>query len=101
MAKQKTVFSVDGPILAGSLSQVRSKCGKSNCRCHTGKKDDLHGPYYKWSTYVEGRMTNRTLSPKAAKECERRIANLEKLQAKIADAIQKSQVEFIGSLQKK
>jgi hypothetical protein len=46
-------------------------------------------------------MTHRTLSPDAARECERRIANYHEIQAQLDNALQKSLEEFLGSLQKK
>lgn len=101
MPIQKTVLSVDGPILAGTFSKVRSKCGRRACHCQSGKKEDLHGPYSRWSGYIDGRMSHRTLSPEAARECERRIANYHKILAQLDNALQKSLEDFLGSLPKK
>jgi hypothetical protein len=35
----------DGELL-GSLHKERKRCGKENCRCTSGREEDLHGPYY-------------------------------------------------------
>jgi hypothetical protein len=35
----------DGELL-GSLHEERKRCGKENCRCASGREEDLHGPYF-------------------------------------------------------
>ena len=84
MSTQKVILKVDGPILAGTLSEVRSKCGKEQCRCQSGKKADLHGPYYRWSGYIDGKLTHRSLDEEMMRECRRRIDNYQDLQAQLA-----------------
>jgi hypothetical protein len=32
--------------LLGFLHEERKRCGKANCRCTSGREEDLHGPYY-------------------------------------------------------
>jgi hypothetical protein len=32
--------------LLGFLHEERKRCGKENCRCTSGREEDLHGPYY-------------------------------------------------------
>ena len=32
--------------LLGSLHAEKKRCGKENCRCASGREEDLHGPYY-------------------------------------------------------
>jgi hypothetical protein len=32
--------------LRGSLHTEYRSCGKENCRCSSGRDEDLHGPYY-------------------------------------------------------
>lgn len=31
--------------LAGVVVYQRVRCGKPGCRCHSGRAEDLHGPY--------------------------------------------------------
>jgi len=80
MKRRKIIFKISGPLLSGSLSEVRSKCGKKQCRCQSGKKEDLHGPYYRWSGYIDGKLTHRTLTEEMMAECRRRIDNYQSLQ---------------------
>jgi len=32
--------------LLGFLHPEKKRCGKENCRCTSGREEDLHGPYY-------------------------------------------------------
>jgi hypothetical protein len=62
----------DGPVLPGSVTAVWSRCGKPRCACR-GRPHRLHGPYYRWTGYIGGKRTTRTIGRKAALECQRRI----------------------------
>ena len=44
-----------GSILEGSLITRHISCGNPNCRCSSGKKSDLHGPYYYLSKKIRGK----------------------------------------------
>ena len=68
----KTRIEFDGPILTGSISTARSRCGKQNCACK-GKKPKLHGTYYRWTGFMAGKRTTKTITVKIARECEKRI----------------------------
>jgi hypothetical protein len=79
----KVEISVTGPVLPGTVSIFTPKCGQKHCRCAT---DDefRHGPYYRWSGFLDGRRTTVNLSEDEAKECRRRINNWRKLQKQLA-----------------
>lgn len=62
----------DGPVLPGSISVVWSRCGKPRCVCR-GRPPRLHGPYYRWTGYLNGKRTTRSVSKQVALECRRRI----------------------------
>ena len=79
----------DGPILSGSVSTARSQCGKPKCACKA-KPPCLHGPYYRWTGFVQGKRTTKTLTRKEALECKRRIRNFRKLQRKIDRLVRQS-----------
>lgn len=40
--------------LVGSLQTRFKRCGKENCRCASGRQEDLHGPYYHRLWYENG-----------------------------------------------
>ncbi len=78
----KRSIAFEWPILPGSVSTARSRCGKPNCACK-GKSPRLHGAYYRWTGFIDGKRTTRTISREAALECQRRIRNFRKLQREI------------------
>jgi hypothetical protein len=79
MSNQKTrVIKFNWPILHGTISKARAKCGQKNCRCRVDPKA-LHGPYYRWTGKLNGKITTRTISNQEAKECERWIQNYQEL----------------------
>jgi len=60
------------PLLPGSLSTARSTCGKPNCACKA-RPPKLHGPYYRWTGFIQGQRTTKTLTPQEARDCQQRI----------------------------
>ena len=71
-----------GPILPGSISSTKSQCGKPNCACKTTPAK-LHGTYYRWTGFIAGQRTTKTISKQQAEECERRIKNCRAQQHKL------------------
>jgi Family of unknown function (DUF6788) len=81
--KGNNVFlEVTLPLLPGSVSMASSTCGKPNCACKH-KPPKLHGVYYRWTGFIAGKRTTKTLSKETAKECKRRISNYRRLQRQI------------------
>jgi hypothetical protein len=85
-------IAFDGPVLPGCVSTARSRCGKSNCACK-GKPPRLHGAYYRWTGFIDGKRTTKTISKEAALECKRRIQKLRELQRKIERLVRESLTE--------
>jgi hypothetical protein len=85
MSSQKTTpgtsisIRAQGPLLPGSVSSTKSQCGKPNCACKTSRAK-LHGTYYRWTGFIAGKRTTKTISKQQAEECERRIKNYRALQ---------------------
>jgi hypothetical protein len=50
----------------------------------------LHGPYYRWTGKLNGKITTRTISAEEAKECERWTRNYQKLLAEIEKLLEES-----------
>ncbi len=78
-------ISIEGAILPGCISTAMAKCGKAGCKCQTDETQ-RHGPYYRWTGKIDGRATTITLTKEEAKECEKRIKNLRRLQEKLDQA---------------
>ena len=79
---KKWTLRIQRPLLPGSVSTAASTCGKPHCACkaHPPK---LHGVYYRWTGFLQGRRTTKTLSKELAQECQRRIKNYRKFQRQI------------------
>jgi hypothetical protein len=85
--KRKIIIVAEGPILPGSISTATSQCGKSNCACKASPPK-LHGPYYRWTGFIKGKRTTKTISKKLAEECDRRIKNYRALQTKLEQILE-------------
>jgi hypothetical protein len=87
---QKSItLHVSLPLLPGSLSTASSTCGKPNCACKA-KPPKLHGPYYRWTGFLEGKRTTKTLTPEQARECTKRIARYRALEKQISQLVQQA-----------
>jgi len=56
-----TALGEAGFCLPGSVTDERTRCGKTNCRC---KADPpvLHGPYHHWTRKIDGKTAGRYLT---------------------------------------
>jgi uncharacterized protein DUF6788 len=54
-----------GYIAQGSLAPRFTRCGRPTCAC-AEDPPKLHGPYWHWSTKVNGKTVNRRLSAREA-----------------------------------
>ena len=77
------------PLLPGSVSTARSTCGKPQCPCHQDPAK-RHGIYYRWTGFLAGKRTTKTLSRTEARECQARIKNYRKLQKNVAGLIRQA-----------
>jgi hypothetical protein len=89
-ASQKNItLRITLPLLPGCLSTARSTCGKPNCACKA-KPPKLHGPYYRWTGFLLGKRTTKTLTPAQARECQRRIAHYRALEKQISRLVRQA-----------
>jgi hypothetical protein len=88
---QRTIV-FEWPILPGSVSTARSRCGKAKCACKACPPR-LHGTYYRWTGFVAGRRTTKTLRRETAMECRRRIRNFRNLQRQIERLVREAFVD--------
>lgn len=47
------------------MAERFTRCGKPSCACR-GDPPKLHGPYWHWSTKIDGKTVNRRLNPRQA-----------------------------------
>ena len=85
----KIILKTDGPLLPGSVSTAKSRCGKELCSCQA-KTAKLHGVYYRWTGVLDGTRTTKTISWEVARECEQRIDRYKKFKKKIDSLLKKA-----------
>jgi hypothetical protein len=88
-ASKTLTLQITLPLLPGSLSTARSTCGKPNCACKA-KPPKLHGPYYRWTGFLEGKRTTKTITPQEARECKQRIAHYRALEKQISQLVRQA-----------
>lgn len=85
--KDNTItLEITVPLLPGSITTALSTCGKPNCACKN-KRPKLHGLYYRWTGFLDGKRTTKTLSKEVARECQRRVKNYRRLQRQIENLL--------------
>ena len=62
IAAELAAIAATGMILPGSITQRRTRCGRSNCACHASPPR-LHGPYWQWTRKIAARTVCRWLTP--------------------------------------
>jgi hypothetical protein len=89
MKPKPLTITLKGPLLPGSLSTARSTCGKPQCPCHSDPAR-RHGLYYRWTGFINGQRTTRTISQAQAQECRVRIKNYRRLQKILARVLRQA-----------
>jgi hypothetical protein len=79
----KKRIEFDWPLLPGSISTANSQCGTEGCACKKKRSPQLHGTYYRWTGFIDGKRTTKTISKEMAIECKRRIKKFRRLQKQI------------------
>jgi hypothetical protein len=72
------------------VSTRYAPCGKPGCRCHSDPSQ-LHGPYWQWTTKVNGKSVTRNLNQHQAGLYQEWIANRRRLLAVLAEMEEVSQ----------
>ncbi len=88
--QEKKSLLIKLPILDGSISSAKGKCGNKNCGCQSDK-GKWHGPYFRWTGKLGEKRTTVTLTEDEAIECEKRIKNYRDLQKQIEDLVKNAQ----------
>ncbi|MEK7412685.1 MAG: DUF6788 family protein [Planctomycetota bacterium] len=71
-----------GLIASGSVVRRHTRCSTTGCRCHANPPQ-LHGPYYQWTTKVDGKTVTRRLTEQEANLYKNWITNDRHLRALI------------------
>lgn len=69
-----------GFTLQGSIVRRELTCSSPGCHCHDNPPH-LHGPYWQWSTAIQGKSVSRNLSPEVARTYRDWIDNRKRAEA--------------------
>lgn len=62
-----------GDFRSGSVTAIRGRCGKPNCRCHRPGQP-AHGPHYRLTRKVNGKTVSESFaSPAAQRKAQREV----------------------------
>ena len=90
IAAELAAIARTGMVLPGSITQRRTRCGRSNCGCHADPPR-LHGPYWQWTRKIAARTVCRWLSPAQREDYQAWIDNDRRLRELLA------QLEELGA----
>lgn len=62
IATELASIARSGKVLAGSITERRTHCGKAGCRCMADPPRP-HGPYYQWTRKIRAKTVGRWISP--------------------------------------
>jgi hypothetical protein len=80
----KAALGEIGIVLRGSVTERYMPCGRAGCRCQA-TPPRLHGPYFQWTTKVEGKTRTVRLRAEEVPLYREWIANGRKLDQIIRD----------------
>lgn len=89
IASELAAIARSGEVLAGSITERRTHCGRAGCRC-MAEPPRPHGPYYLWTRKVRAKTIGRWLSADQAGEYRRWTENHHRLKELLG------QLEAIG-----
>jgi hypothetical protein len=83
IAAELAAIASTGMVLPGSITQRRTRCGKSNCACRADPPV-LHGPYWQWTRKVAAKTICRWLSPEQHHDYQAWVDNDRRLRELLA-----------------
>jgi len=74
IASELASIARSGEVLAGSISERRTHCGRPGCKCMANPPEP-HGPYYQWTRKAEKKTVGKWLSEEQGEDYRNWIAN--------------------------
>ncbi len=76
-----------GDFRSGSITSIRGRCGKPNCRCHQPKHPG-HGPNFRLTRKQKGKTVSETFpSPAALDKARREVAEFHRFQQLVGELL--------------
>ena len=77
-----------GDFRSGSVSSIRGRCGKPNCRCHKPNHPG-HGPNFRLTRKHKGKTVSETFpSPAALHKAQREVAEFHHFQQLVRELLE-------------
>jgi hypothetical protein len=83
IANELAAIARTGKVLAGSITERRTRCGRPGCRCMADPPQP-HGPYYLWTRKIAAKTVGRWLSADQRDDYQAWIDNDRKLRQLVA-----------------
>lgn len=74
IANELAAIARTGQVLAGTITERRTHCGKPGCRCMADPPQP-HGPYYQWTRKIRAKTIGRWLSADQAQDYQAWVDN--------------------------
>jgi Family of unknown function (DUF6788) len=78
IAAELSAIARTGKVLAGSIAERRTHCGRPGCRCMADPPQP-HGPYYQWTRKIRAKTVGRWLSPNQRDDYQPWVDNARRL----------------------
>jgi hypothetical protein len=82
-------------VASGTLHTRMKACGRPNCRCAKDPKS-LHGPYYEWNRWIDGKLVHRIISAEQAEMVARALENLKEVKRLLSLWEHETALEILG-----
>jgi hypothetical protein len=78
IASELASIARSGEVLAGSIAERRTHCGRSGCKCMADPPEP-HGPYFQWTRKLDHKTVGKWLSPEQGKDYRAWITNRKRI----------------------
>jgi hypothetical protein len=83
IAAELAAIARSGEVLAGSIVERRTRCGRAGCRC-MAEPPRPHGPYVQWTRKVRAKTVGRWLSAEQGQDYIPWVANHRRIRELVA-----------------
>lgn len=83
IATELAAIARSGQVLAGTITERRTRCSNPNCRC-MAHPPELHGPYYQWTRKIRQKTVGRWMSPEQRDDYQPWIDNHRRIKELLA-----------------
>ncbi len=84
IAAELAAIARSGKVLAGSIVERRTRCGRPGCRCMADPPKP-HGPYFHWTRKVRAKTVGRWLTADQGEDYSDWVANHRRIRELLAN----------------